>query len=140
MLKMGYFTLSKLGRKEHMILVAFSFLFTMNIAMSNLSLYVLFPKLRSVKYFVKYSTNSRLLRQISCFARFLPNHSQYCTSIYRPHLSSLVFKNIRDRHISIINPNRRGRWNVYCGGLPLLLAGADRHDFGCGFSSGEGMS
>jgi hypothetical protein len=40
MLKMGYFKLSKLGRKEHMILVAFSFLFTMNIAMSNLSLYV----------------------------------------------------------------------------------------------------
>ncbi|KAJ5910870.1 uncharacterized protein N7473_000173 [Penicillium subrubescens] len=38
MLKMGYFKLSKLGRKEHMILVAFSFLFTMNIAMSNLSL------------------------------------------------------------------------------------------------------
>lgn len=41
MLKMGYFKLSKLGRKEHMILMAFSFLFTMNIAMSNLSLYVL---------------------------------------------------------------------------------------------------
>ncbi|KAF3391239.1 hypothetical protein F1880_007484 [Penicillium rolfsii] len=38
MLKMGYFELSKLGRKEHLVLVAFSFLFTMNIAMSNLSL------------------------------------------------------------------------------------------------------
>ncbi|KAJ5217093.1 hypothetical protein N7468_010101 [Penicillium chermesinum] len=38
MLKMGYFKLSRLGRREHLILVAFSVLFTSNIAMSNLSL------------------------------------------------------------------------------------------------------
>ncbi|KAJ5320685.1 hypothetical protein PENANT_c073G10554 [Penicillium antarcticum] len=38
LLKLGYFKLSRLGRKEHMILVAFSVLFTANIAMSNLSL------------------------------------------------------------------------------------------------------
>ena len=38
MLKMGYFKLSKLDRKEHLILVAFSVLFTSNIALSNLSL------------------------------------------------------------------------------------------------------
>ncbi|KAJ5595667.1 hypothetical protein N7450_002125 [Penicillium hetheringtonii] len=38
MMKRGYFQLSELGRKEHFILVAFSVLFTSNIAMSNLSL------------------------------------------------------------------------------------------------------
>lgn len=41
LLKLGRFKLSRLGRKEHLILVAFSVLFTANIAMSNLSLYVL---------------------------------------------------------------------------------------------------
>jgi hypothetical protein len=40
LLKLGRFKLSRLGRKEHLILVAFSVLFTANIAMSNLSLYV----------------------------------------------------------------------------------------------------
>lgn len=39
MLQMGYFKLSTLGRREHLILVLFSVLFTTNIAMSNLSLY-----------------------------------------------------------------------------------------------------
>ncbi|KAJ5126381.1 hypothetical protein N7448_005686 [Penicillium atrosanguineum] len=38
MLKMGYFKLSKLSLREHLILGAFSVLFTSNIAMSNLSL------------------------------------------------------------------------------------------------------
>lgn len=38
MLKLGHFKLSKLDRKDHLILVAFSVLFTSNIAMSNLSL------------------------------------------------------------------------------------------------------
>ncbi|KAJ5344806.1 Drug/metabolite transporter [Penicillium brevicompactum] len=38
LLKLGRFKLSRLGRKEHLILVAFSVLFTANIAMSNLSL------------------------------------------------------------------------------------------------------
>ncbi|KAJ5179531.1 hypothetical protein N7492_002741 [Penicillium capsulatum] len=38
MLKLGYFELSTLGRREHLILLAFSVLFTANIAMSNLSL------------------------------------------------------------------------------------------------------
>lgn len=39
-MKAGYFKLSHLGRKEHLILAAFSVLFTANIAVSNLSLYV----------------------------------------------------------------------------------------------------
>lgn len=39
MLKMGYFKPSKLSLREHLILGAFSVLFTSNIAMSNLSLY-----------------------------------------------------------------------------------------------------
>ena len=34
----GHFKLSHLGRREHMVLVAFSALFTFNIAVSNLSL------------------------------------------------------------------------------------------------------
>ncbi|KAJ5693454.1 hypothetical protein N7462_002877 [Penicillium macrosclerotiorum] len=38
LLKLGYFKLSKLQTREHLILVAFSVLFTSNIAMSNLSL------------------------------------------------------------------------------------------------------
>lgn len=38
MLQMGYFKLSRLGRKENLALVAFSALFTANIAVSNLSL------------------------------------------------------------------------------------------------------
>ncbi|KAJ5466648.1 hypothetical protein N7539_009377 [Penicillium diatomitis] len=38
LLQMGYFKLSTLGRREHLILVLFSILFTTNIAMSNLSL------------------------------------------------------------------------------------------------------
>lgn len=37
---MGYFTMSRLGRRENLILLAFSMLFTINIAVSNLSLYV----------------------------------------------------------------------------------------------------
>jgi hypothetical protein len=37
---MGYFELSKLSTREHLVLVAFSMLFTLNIAMSNVSLYV----------------------------------------------------------------------------------------------------
>jgi hypothetical protein len=43
MLKMGYFKLSKLSLREHLVLGAFSVLFTSNIAMSNLSLYEAFP-------------------------------------------------------------------------------------------------
>jgi hypothetical protein len=39
LLKMGYFKLSHLGRKEHAVLAVFSVLFTANIAVSNLSLY-----------------------------------------------------------------------------------------------------
>lgn len=38
LLKLGYFKLSHLGRKEHATLAAFSVLFTANIAVSNLSL------------------------------------------------------------------------------------------------------
>lgn len=38
MMHMGYFKLSRLGRREHLALVAFSALFTANIAVSNLSL------------------------------------------------------------------------------------------------------
>ncbi|KOS23353.1 putative sugar phosphate/phosphate translocator [Escovopsis weberi] len=38
MYQLGYFKLSRLGRKEHLALVAFSALFTSNIAASNLSL------------------------------------------------------------------------------------------------------
>jgi hypothetical protein len=38
MLQFGYFKLSRLGRREHLALVAFSVLFTANIAVSNLSL------------------------------------------------------------------------------------------------------
>ncbi|UKZ64808.1 uncharacterized protein TrAtP1_006018 [Trichoderma atroviride] len=38
MLQMGYFKLSRLGRRENLSLVAFSALFTANIAVSNLSL------------------------------------------------------------------------------------------------------
>ena len=38
MMHLGYFKLSRLGRKENMALVAFSALFTANIALSNLSL------------------------------------------------------------------------------------------------------
>ena len=38
MLQMGYFKLSRLGRRENLALVAFSALFTANIAVSNLSL------------------------------------------------------------------------------------------------------
>ncbi|KAL7796882.1 triose-phosphate transporter family domain-containing protein [Trichoderma ceciliae] len=38
MLNMGYFKLSRLGRRENLALVAFSALFTANIAVSNLSL------------------------------------------------------------------------------------------------------
>lgn len=38
LMKMGYFKLSHLGRKEHLVLAAFSVLFTANIAVSNLSL------------------------------------------------------------------------------------------------------
>ncbi|CAI7643361.1 unnamed protein product [Penicillium glandicola] len=38
LLKLGRFKLSRLGRREHLALVAFSVLFTANIAMSNLSL------------------------------------------------------------------------------------------------------
>jgi len=38
MLQMGYFKLSRLGRRENLALVAFSGLFTANIAVSNLSL------------------------------------------------------------------------------------------------------
>lgn len=45
LLKLGYFKLSHLGRKEHVILAAFSVLFTANIAVSNLSLYAFFPLL-----------------------------------------------------------------------------------------------
>lgn len=37
---MGYFSMSRLGRRENLILLAFSLLFTINIAVSNLSLYV----------------------------------------------------------------------------------------------------
>jgi hypothetical protein len=37
----GYFRLTKLTSYENLVLVAFSFLFTINIAMSNVSLYVL---------------------------------------------------------------------------------------------------
>jgi hypothetical protein len=40
LLKLGRFKLSKLTPGEHLVLVAFSVLFTANIAMSNLSLYV----------------------------------------------------------------------------------------------------
>ena len=43
LLKMGYFKLSHLGRKENLVLAAFSVLFTANIAVSNLSLYVYDP-------------------------------------------------------------------------------------------------
>jgi drug/metabolite transporter (DMT)-like permease len=59
MLKLGYFKLSKLSRKEHIILVAFSVLFTTNIAMSNLSLYVS-SKLRYSKCYRDNSTDSCL--------------------------------------------------------------------------------
>lgn len=38
MLQLGYFKLSRLGRREHLALLAFSALFTANIAVSNLSL------------------------------------------------------------------------------------------------------
>lgn len=38
MMQLGYFKLSHLGRREHLALVAFSVLFTANIAVSNLSL------------------------------------------------------------------------------------------------------
>lgn len=38
MLQLGYFKLSRLGRRENLALVAFSALFTANIAVSNLSL------------------------------------------------------------------------------------------------------
>ncbi|POR32248.1 Putative sugar phosphate/phosphate translocator [Tolypocladium paradoxum] len=38
MMHVGYFKLSRLGRREHLALVAFSALFTANIALSNLSL------------------------------------------------------------------------------------------------------
>jgi hypothetical protein len=38
LMKMGYFKLSHLGSKEHLVLAAFSVLFTANIAVSNLSL------------------------------------------------------------------------------------------------------
>jgi len=34
----GYFKLTRLSRNENLVLVAFSFLFTVNIAMSNVSL------------------------------------------------------------------------------------------------------
>lgn len=37
---MNYFTMSRLGRRENLVLLAFSLLFTINIAVSNLSLYV----------------------------------------------------------------------------------------------------
>ena len=37
-MRQGYFKLSKLNRTENIILVAFSVLFTMNIAISNVSL------------------------------------------------------------------------------------------------------
>ncbi|KAG5929489.1 hypothetical protein E4U42_005754 [Claviceps africana] len=37
-MQMGYFKMSRLGRREHLALVAFSALFTANIAVSNLSL------------------------------------------------------------------------------------------------------
>lgn len=50
----------------------------------------------------------------------------------------MVLSNICNRYISIVDPDRRGRWNVHCGGLSLLLDWFDRHDFGCGFGSGEG--
>jgi hypothetical protein len=38
MMQLGYFKLSRLGRRENLSLVAFSALFTANIAVSNLSL------------------------------------------------------------------------------------------------------
>lgn len=38
MMQFGYFKLSRLGRRENLALVAFSVLFTANIAVSNLSL------------------------------------------------------------------------------------------------------
>ncbi|KAL9948055.1 UAA transporter [Verticillium nonalfalfae] len=38
LLQMGYFSMSRLGRRENLILLAFSLLFTINIAVSNLSL------------------------------------------------------------------------------------------------------
>lgn len=38
MLQLGYFKLTRLGRRENLALVAFSTLFTANIALSNLSL------------------------------------------------------------------------------------------------------
>jgi hypothetical protein len=41
LMKCGYFKLSRLGRKEHLILAAYSVLFTTNIAASNLSLCVI---------------------------------------------------------------------------------------------------
>lgn len=38
LLATGHFKLSKLGTKENLVLVAFSVLFTLNIAISNVSL------------------------------------------------------------------------------------------------------
>lgn len=38
MMSLGYFKLSRLGRRENLALIAFSALFTANIAVSNLSL------------------------------------------------------------------------------------------------------
>ncbi|KAH7374760.1 triose-phosphate transporter family-domain-containing protein [Plectosphaerella cucumerina] len=38
LLQMNYFTMSRLGRRENLVLLAFSLLFTINIAVSNLSL------------------------------------------------------------------------------------------------------
>lgn len=61
MLKMGYFKLSKLGRREHLILVAFSVLFTTNIAMSNLSLYVPTSKLYYPEFSSGFYANDYLL-------------------------------------------------------------------------------
>ena len=87
MLKLGYFELSTLGRREHLILAAFSVLFTSNIAMSNLSLYVLRGHLRCA-----LANQNRSLVSLAFFQIIRNTVPLFTVGIYRVWFSRVYAK------------------------------------------------
>jgi len=101
-LSRGVFTMTKLTRKENITLLLFSSLFTINIAMSDLSLFVNAAFLQPIIL---------ISSQISTIACISPSHSINRSNLHGCFLSFMVSETIPSADIRLSNCYDSGRWS-----------------------------
>lgn len=103
----GHFRLTQLDWRENAVLVAFSFLFTINIAISNVSLYVSIhiPRPFALRPSTDSAAQCRRLCTISS------NNALNLSRFHTPHLSDLLRTVLLHGYICLNYTNNSGRWN-----------------------------